>query len=241
MDYQIYSYRYAKQIIEHPSYKNAYQEITGVIRQCPLFIYPNKSSKNKKLNVVQQLQNTYFDRRFACDFGWTYRPSATNIKGSSLAADFRKNFKGLRIQTEVQFGNMSRWYSDIFKFQTAYSQDLIDIGLSIVPMSALSSRMDSNVVNFERCLRELPSAKLSITLPILMIGLSPDSKTQIIDISTTKFRTIGSLNKTITGKGTLVNRYRIINGILNGIPVRKIGASTDPGLMASFVEMDEDE
>ena len=71
-------------------------------------------------------------------------------RGSRLAADYKKRFNDLTIQAEVQFGNMARWYSDIFKFQAAYSQGLIDIGLCIVPTQALASRIDSNITNFER-------------------------------------------------------------------------------------------
>ncbi len=241
MDYQIYSYRYAKEIIEHPTYQNAYQEIIDVINQCPLFIYPNKSSKNRRLDVVQQLLNTYFDRRCACDLGWQYHPPATSITGSGLAADFRKEFHGLRIQAEVQFGNMSRWYSDIFKFQTAYSQDLIDIGLCIVPMGSLASRMDSNVTNFERCVRELPSAKLSITLPILMIGLFASTQTPVIDISIANLRNIGNIKQSITGQDRLENRYRIINGIINGMTIAQIDDASESGPMATLIEVDEDE
>ena len=241
MDFEIYSYRYAKEIIEHPNYQNAYQQIIGVIRKCPLFMYPKKSASNAKLDIVQQLLNTYFDRRFACDLGWLYHPNATSIAGSGLAADFRKNFHGLRIQTEVQFGNMARWYSDIFKFQTAYSQDLIDIGLCIVPMSSIASRMDSNVAYFERCMRELPSAKLSITLPILMIGLRLEQATPLIDVSHAALHEIGNINRSITGRGRLTNKYRIIHSFLSDTPIAQVNDASETGPMASLVEADEEE
>jgi hypothetical protein len=133
MNYTTYSYRFAEEIIQHQKFKKAYNEIISVIQQCPLFIYPNKSKKNKKLDVVQQLLNTFFNRKFVCEYHWEYHPEATKIPKSGLAADYKKQFGELKIQAEVQFGNMSRWYSDIFKFQTAYSQGLIDMGLSIVP------------------------------------------------------------------------------------------------------------
>ena len=121
MDYQIYDYRYSKEIIEHPNYTAAFSEITQIIDECPSFIWPNKSAKNPNLDVVQQLLNAYFDVKFHSQHNWDYHPDATNIPGSKLKADFRKTFADLTIQCEVQFGNMLRWYSDVFKFQTAYS------------------------------------------------------------------------------------------------------------------------
>ncbi len=123
-------------LLEHPKYGAAWAEIKGILEGAPLFIYPGKSANNARLDVVQQVMNTYFDRRFAVDSGWEYHPLATRIEGSGLAADFRKTFGDLAVQAEVQFGNMSRWYSDVFKFQTAYSQSLIQLGLSIVPMGS---------------------------------------------------------------------------------------------------------
>jgi len=183
MNYCLYSYRFAEEIIANLKYEVALQEILTVIHECPCYIFPSKSRSNSKLDVVQQLLNTYFDRRFAREFDWEFHPNATRIPNSDLKADYKKDFAGLRIQAEVQFGNMARWYSDIFKFQTAYSQDMIDMGLCIVPMNTLASRIDSNITNYQRCIRELPSAKLSITLPILIIGLQIEASTPIVDVS----------------------------------------------------------
>lgn len=168
-----YSYRYAKEILQHGNYKQAWGEISDVVSAAPLFVYGNKSKKNTKLDVVQQVMNTYFDRRLAIDLKWEFHPLATDIKDSKLKADFRKTFGDLTVQAEVQFGNMSRWYSDIFKLQTAYSTKRINLGLSVVPQSTLAKRIDSNIANFERAKRELPAADLSITLPILLVGITP--------------------------------------------------------------------
>src|SRR5713226_3681780 len=146
MKFEIYSYRFAQEILQHKKHIGAWREITDSIKEAPLFIFPGKSQKKASLDVVQQLQNAYFDRKFAIDLRWKFHPVATKIPNSKLKADFRKEFNGLSIQTEVQFGNMSRWYTDIFKFQAAYSESLIKVGVSVVPMYSLARRIDSNVV-----------------------------------------------------------------------------------------------
>ena len=221
-----YSYRFAEEIVQHPKHQHAWYEIQAILQRTPLFVYPGKSRSNPRLDVVQQLLNTYFDYSMVIEHGWEYHPLATRIDNSGLSADYKKKFGELTIQAEIQFGNMSRWYSDIFKFQTAYSQSLINIGLSIVPTGALARRIDSNVANYERTLRELPAADLSITLPILLIGLEPDENTAIVDVSLCKFN---SFNE-IVGKGHSENRWRIINGFLNGIPMEEIGPDSPLGL-----------
>jgi hypothetical protein len=225
----IFSYRYAKEILQHPDHGDAWSEIEGFLAEAPIFIYPNKSKKNPRLDIVQQVMNTYFDRRLGVDLGWDYHPLATRIADSGLTADFRKDFGGLIVQAEVQFGNMARWYSDVFKFQTAYSQGLINLGLSIVPSRGLAVRIDSNIVNFERAVRELPSAELSITLPILLIGLAQDENTEVVDLRQTKFRKVSQ----ITGKGKEENRWRVVNGYLDSRDLRGIGPRAPTGPMPS--------
>jgi hypothetical protein len=237
VEFLTFSYRHALEIIEHEKYRKAWAEIVEIVKTAPLFIYPSKSSKNKRLDVVQQVMNTYFDRRFSVDFRWQHHPLATRIKDSALKADYRKEFAGLGVQAEVQLGNMSRWYSDVFKFQTAYSQRLVQLGLSIVPTLALATRIDSNVVNYERALRELPSAELSITLPILLIGLVADERTPVIDLSKTRFGSV----KEITGQGKDDNRWRIVNSYVEGIPIQDVGPDTPTGpTLESSGREDED-
>jgi hypothetical protein len=238
MKLQVYSYRYAQEILQHPNNVAAWNEIEVILRDAPVFIYPGKSKKNAKLQVVQQLMNTYFDRRFAVDCGWTFHPLATQIEGSALSADFRKSFDKITIQAEIQFGNMARWYSDIFKFQTAYSKSLIQCGLSVIPTAKMAREIDSNISQFERALRELPSADLSITLPILLVGVEADENTPAVDVSLCGFKSVGE----ITGKGNATNRWRIVHGYISGTDMKSIGPDSDIGpLPQGNIEADDSE
>jgi hypothetical protein len=225
MRLRLHSYRFAQEILQHPNHRGAWEEVRGICEGAPLFIWPGKSGKNARLDVVQQLMNVYFDRRFAIDAGWQHHPLATKIEDSGLRADFRKSFGALAVQVEVQFGNMARWYSDIFKFQTAYSQGLIQAAISILPMAALGRRIDSNVAHFERAVRELPSAELSITLPILIVGLDPDYATREIDASQSRFDGVRDL----TGKTKAENLWRVVNGCIDQKPIDKIGPDSPVG------------
>lgn len=225
MRLRLHSYRFAQEILQHPNHSGAWDEVRRICEGAPLFTWPGKSSKNPRLDVVQQLMNVYFDRRFAIDEGWQHHPLATRIEASGLRADFRKSFGSLAVQVEVQFGNMARWYSDIFKFQTAYSQGLIQAAISILPTAALGRRTDSNVAHFERAVRELPSAELSITLPILLIGLEPDYATAQIDVSNSQFTDV----KELTGKTKAENLWRVVNGCMDHIPIDQIGPTNPVG------------
>ncbi len=236
MRLHVFSYRYAEEVLEHRNYEAAWNEITGILREAPIFTWRNKSKAVKRLDVVQQVSNTFFDRRLAVDCGWEYHPLATNIVGSGLKADFRKKFGDLSIQIEIQFGNMARWYSDIFKFQAGYSAKAINVGISVVPMFDLAKRIDQNVVNFERARRELPSAELSITLPIAMIGVDTDTETKVVDMTTTRFTTIGD----VVGRGNEANRWRVVHGYLSGADMTTIGPDSPTGPMLAAADDDAD-
>jgi hypothetical protein len=238
--FTVFSYRFAQEILEHPNNRTAWDEIIDVISKAPLFLHPGKSKRNAKLCVVQQCMNTWFDRALAVEAGWLYHPLATAIENSKLAADFRKTFDHVTIQAEVQFGNMSRWYSDIFKLQTAYSQSLVDIGLSIVPMGSLARQIDSNIVSFERVVRELPSANLSITLPILVIGIEPDEETTIVDLRDAGIPLENLIKKT-KACDPEHHRYRIVQALNSGRHVRTVTETCDTGPMANPIVVVADE
>ena len=177
MKIKTYSYRYAEEILTHPKYKAAYDELIKVCEECPLPVYKDKSPKQKKLDVVQQIMNTYFLLRFK-SLGWEPEPLATpDDYEDALRSDFRKSFCdengeiAVTIQIEVEFGNVASSYRNYFKFQLSFANALTDICVLIVPSQSLCTRIDSGVSNFEKACREIPSAKLSVTVPILVIGL----------------------------------------------------------------------
>lgn len=119
--------------------------------------------------------NTYFSEAFIGK-GWQPEPLATpNDSDDSLRSDFRKTFSkegnDITIQTEVEFGNVASSYRNYFKFQLSYSYDMTDICIIVVPSWHLANRIDSGVSNYEKVLREIPAAKLSITVPGLVVGL----------------------------------------------------------------------
>jgi len=173
-----YSYRYAEEILQHPKYVNVYNELIEICKNCPIPVYEKKSTKQGDKNVIQQMMNTYFTMVFTSK-GWEAEPLATpKDSEDALRSDFRKTFKGknnanekITLQIEVEFGNVASAYRNYFKFQLSYAYGLTDVCVLILPSQHLSTRIDSGVANYEKALREIPSAKLSITVPVLIIGL----------------------------------------------------------------------
>ena len=171
-----FSFRYAEEILSNPKYETVLNEILSICRNCPLPYFPGKSSAQHRLDIVQQIINTYFSVSFVKN-EWEEEPLASPSEFSDgLRSDFRKTFdigkdERITVQVEVEMGNAASSYRNYFKFQLSYANNLTNICLLIVPCSSLSTRIDSGVANFEKCVREIPSAKLSLTVPIFVIGL----------------------------------------------------------------------
>lgn len=173
MKCQFFNYRFADEVLSSPQYSVLRQEILGVLNGTAVPLLPSPKTRTRagrtmSFTTDQQALNKLLTKAFEAR-SWQSGPSITNDKRTKLEADFKKG----RVQVEVQFGNMARWYTDIFKFQVSYSLDLIDVGVLAVPMQHFANTIDENVAHFERVTRELPYARMSITIPIWVIGVEP--------------------------------------------------------------------
>ncbi len=168
-----YSYRHAEAILLH-EFAQEMQEITDVIATVQWQASPKGPTPRVRdgrqvamLSINQAATNREFDREIE-QRGWERHPRIVSQSESRLVADFKKG----PIQIEVQFGNMARWYTDIFKFLLSYAADDIEIGVLIVPMQCSARQIDENVVYFERVVRELPHAKMAVTIPVWVVGVN---------------------------------------------------------------------
>ncbi|MDL2418868.1 BglII/BstYI family type II restriction endonuclease [Bacillus tropicus] len=216
MKVETYSYRYAEEILQHPRFEAAYNELMMVCRDCPVPIYKGKSNSQSQLEVMQQIMNTYFLLRFE-ELGWEKEPRVTpNTSDDALRSDFRKYYIDsdtgeviLKLQIEVEFGNVASSYRNYFKFQLSFSYDLVDICILIVPSYELCKRIDSGVSNYEKTIREIPAAKLSVTVPTLVIGLFDDGSTawNVKDITEDLKVLKGATKDTYAKHCQIVQRY----------------------------------
>jgi sensor histidine kinase YesM len=223
MKVKTFSYRFAEEILQHPLYKAAYDELIQVCEECPVPVYTGKSVNQPEKDVVQQLMNSFFFKRFK-SLGWETEPLATpDENADELRSDFRKTFIDeetgevlLTLQIEVEFGNVASSYRNYFKFQLSYAYSLTDICVLIVPSQHLSIRIDSGVSNFEKTCREIPSAKLSITVPTLVIGLFDDDVPEWnVKEITTDLKVLKNSNKNVTEE-----HYAIVQGYIDRIEER---------------------
>lgn len=170
---QFYNYRFASEILESTQFKAMKQDVMDILTNATVpqlrqAKARTRDGKTYKFTTDQKAFNQYFKEEFERR-GWEVNPLITDDGVTKIKADFKKD----RVQIEIQFGNMARWYTDVFKAQVSYSVGLIDVAILIVATQTFAGTIDENVAYFERVTRELPYAKMSITLPILVIGIEP--------------------------------------------------------------------
>jgi len=193
MRLQFYAYRYADAVLEHQHFRKANRQILKILEGAPVPLL-NADNLNSRTGGVkrrertkrcaffpidQKALNRHLDREFD-KVKWQLQPlvvskDRTDGPETGLKADYKLG----KLQVEVQFGNMARWYTDVFKFQLSYSLGEVDVGVLVVPMLQFANLIDENVANFERVIRELPWAKMSLTLPILVVGIEPKNYSEI--------------------------------------------------------------
>jgi hypothetical protein len=92
------------------------------------------------------------------------------------------------------------------KFQLAYLQDQAILGVEIAPKLAFAKQINDNIVNFERCKREIDLFKFAITVPIWIVGIEPETNNHRSKADSEKNRSQSQENS----KPSTVGKQRVL-------------------------------
>lgn len=123
-------------------------------------------------------------RRPFFDFGgpksikrdWDWRPliidpdPENKDRRSLLRSDYRKS----RIEVEVQFGNVARYAYDVYKMAIAMALGQSDVGMMVVCTKKFAGITGGNIAYYERAVRELERSRLTLIVPLAVIGIEPE-------------------------------------------------------------------
>jgi hypothetical protein len=128
-------------------------DISHVFQEYDARITANSVSKLKS-DITNSLEIKGWSREYRLD-------TSSKITISSYLHDI-----GLCFQT----GNVGRIYADLLKLQVLFTKGNIQAGIILVPAASIAKKLGSNMVSYERLLRELPIFNQVITMPIVVIG-----------------------------------------------------------------------
>lgn len=150
------------------------------------------------MNVIKYIHNQAEERISTAVYnGVQTTLEKMSWKTTDSAKDFRENFlhelskigwsDAIRIDARskisitslfdstglcVQTGNMSRFYADLLKLETLYKKRIIRGGIYVLPTHKWAKVMGSNIACYERFIEELDIFKVTITIPLMVYGIS---------------------------------------------------------------------
>ena len=87
------------------------------------------------------------------------------------AMNLRYGYRRGQVQSETQFGNVARYYTDIMKLEKAYKEGEIKYGIYILPTKDRAKDIGSNIANFEKARDELREFRNIIEVPLVLYGI----------------------------------------------------------------------
>lgn len=183
----VYSFNGGKEIIE-AQFAAKLHEIEEIIVTVDGMKHKTKVSKEKTMTGRMLYKPASINKDFKQEFikrSWEsykipceyptefyvsdYETSAT-FRGAFREMDFVKN----RVGVEVQFGKYAFMvYNVCAKMTIFHNQDVIDVGVEIVPVKELANEMSTGVSYFEQFVWDLEHRGIAdIDIPVLILGIT---------------------------------------------------------------------
>jgi hypothetical protein len=173
---RIFSHRNGCDILESPKFGAAFKEFKDVLVGLP----PYRASKIKTTStehvIAPGAMNRWLDNELCVKRDWDWHPliieadPADKEHRSQLRSDFRKS----RIEVEVQFGNVARYAYDVYKMAISLALGRADVGIQVVCTKKFAAITGGNIAYFERAVRELEHSRLTLIVPLVVIGIEPE-------------------------------------------------------------------
>jgi hypothetical protein len=120
--------------------------------------------------------NRWLENELCVKRDWDWHPLIIDAdpddtkRGSQLRSDFRKD----RIEVEVQFGNVARYAYDVYKMAISMALGQADVGIQVVCTKRFAGITGGNIAYYERAVRELERSRLTLIVPLVVIGIEPE-------------------------------------------------------------------
>lgn len=172
----IFTHRNGRDILESPNFCNAFSEFKDVLRKLPPYRAAQAKKTSKSHVIAPAAMNRWLDKELCLKRDWDWHPLIIDAdpndkqRNSQLRSDFRKS----RIEVEVQFGNVARYAYDVYKMAISMALGHADVGIQVVCTKRFAAITGGNIAYFERAVRELERSRLTLIVPLVVIGIEPE-------------------------------------------------------------------
>lgn len=74
----------------------------------------------------------------------------------------------------MQFGNVARYAYDVYKMAIAMAVEHSDVGIQVVCTKRFADITGGNIAYYERAVRELERSRLTLIVPLVVVGIEPE-------------------------------------------------------------------
>lgn len=173
---EIFSHRNGVDILQSPKFDPAFREFLRVLRGLPPYRSAKVKTTSKKHVISPGAMNRWLENELCVKLDWDWHPliiesdPADKSRRSQLRSDFRKS----RVEVEVQFGNVARYAYDVYKMAISLALGQADVGIMVVCTKRFAGITGGNIAYFERAVRELERSRLTLIVPLAVIGIEPN-------------------------------------------------------------------
>jgi hypothetical protein len=174
---EVFSHRNGRDILESPKFAPAFEEFTEVLAHLP----PYRASKAKKTSdshvIAPGAMNRWLDNELCVKRDWDWHPLVieTDPTDKEHRSQLRSDFRKARIEVEVQFGNVARYAYDLYKMAISLALEQADVGIQVVCSKKFAAITGGNIAYFARAVRELERSRLTLIVPLVVIGIEPEN------------------------------------------------------------------
>jgi hypothetical protein len=120
--------------------------------------------------------NRWLENELCVKRDWDWHPLIINAEDDpSDKSNLRSDFRKARIEVEVQFGNVARYAYDVYKMAISMALGQADVGVQVVCTKKFGEITGSNIAYYERAVRELQRSRLTLIVPLVVIGIEPET------------------------------------------------------------------
>ncbi|MGB8411657.1 MAG: BglII/BstYI family type II restriction endonuclease [Candidatus Binatus sp.] len=171
-----FSHRNGLDILESPRFSPAFKEFIETLRHLPPYRAAHPKKASRKHVIAPAAMNYWLDYQLCVKRDWDWHPLIIKADpddpghSSRLRSDFRKD----RIEVEVQFGNVARYAYDVYKMAISMALGQADVGIQVVCTKKFAEITGGNIAYYERAKRELEKSRLTLIVPLVVIGIEPE-------------------------------------------------------------------
>lgn len=173
----IFSHRNGQDILESPKFVAAFNEFKEVLAGLP----PYRAGKVKITSpahiIAPGAMNHWLDNELCVKRDWDWHPLIieTDPEDREHRSQLRSDFRKARIEVEVQFSNVARYAYDVYKMAISLALGRADVGIQVVCTKRFAAITGGNIAYYERVVRELERSRLTLIVPLVVIGIEPEA------------------------------------------------------------------